>query len=684
VRAGLLGLGVAAAVAGACGRIDYDPVGAARDLDARVPLDSATDGSIGSRDGSSPPCGLPMRYDWDRPIDGYTSPRQVAQLANGDWVSGATFRGTVDFGGGPRAAVGAPGADNVAIWALDGDSGYRWDRTYAAGRCAGVAIDSTGGVVSAGQFFGDVELGGGLRTSGGVTDAFVVALDGVGGYRWDHTYGGAGSEWATAIGVLPSGTTIVVIQFDGQVDFGGGPRTSTDGPLAIVALGSDGSYEWDRTVGPGAGVIYVWKIAADAGGFVLAGGFFGATDFGGGARGSSSGEAVLVLALGPDGSYRWDRTYPNGSAFGLDARETARGSLTVVTGNIAGTPDFGGGARSLPATNGFAVGLAPDGSYLWDRTYPTSNASFVDDAWVSDCGDVVLSGHFWDGVDFGGGARRLRRRRTRDGLGGRHVHRSLDSMTAHQRQDAGIVRRRRKSLTAAHRERLASDSSDFPSRDARPSLPWPAWRTNHSRLGASPRRRSRALPSRAAPSTRRRSRSPYMWSSNRLSASTFGSARSRSTCGSARNRSTSSSDRGRSTFSNRSDKLSTWSSDPVIRTGARPGRPGTIRSIRSEDLLDRRACTPSIRTAARPGRQRNLRRQSDRRGEDGSKSAVKITIAATATTPITTIATTRVAVAVVTVAGTDHESSFVVDAERSSSARRRHCRLTHGARERRD
>jgi hypothetical protein len=94
----------------------------------------------------------------------------------------------------------------------------------------GFASSPTGDLVVVGEFQGSIEIGGGMRNSRGMIDGFVAAFDGRdGSYRWDHTYGDGLHDRAVAVAVDGSGESWVSVDFQGTVDFGMGPLTAASG-----------------------------------------------------------------------------------------------------------------------------------------------------------------------------------------------------------------------------------------------------------------------------------------------------------------------------------------------------------------------------------------------------------------------------------------------------------------------
>ncbi|HEY4240462.1 MAG TPA: hypothetical protein VGM88_11630 [Kofleriaceae bacterium] len=95
----------------------------------------------------------------------------------------------------------------------------------------GVAVDSMGNAVVVGDYEGTVNFGGGNQTSVGMNDMFVVKLDGTtGAYVLDRHFGSADADSANAVTIDANDNMIIAGQFHDSVDFGSGvPLTA--GPL---------------------------------------------------------------------------------------------------------------------------------------------------------------------------------------------------------------------------------------------------------------------------------------------------------------------------------------------------------------------------------------------------------------------------------------------------------------------
>lgn len=148
------------------------------------------------------------------------------------------FQGAVDFGGG--ALSGGVGTDGfLASYTRMGT--HRWSRRFGGstsyyGNATGqaVTLDAVGNVVVAGSFAGNVDFGGGLRTSVGDNDIFVASWTNAGAARWSRRFGAERRDEAHGVTTDASGNVYATGEFDLGVDFGAGRVDTLGGPDAFV------------------------------------------------------------------------------------------------------------------------------------------------------------------------------------------------------------------------------------------------------------------------------------------------------------------------------------------------------------------------------------------------------------------------------------------------------------------
>ena len=77
-----------------------------------------------------------------------------------------------------------------------------------------------------GTFKGTVDFGGGPLASAGLFDIFVAKFSTNGDHIWSQSFGDSGFQSGISITTDPSGNVLVTGRYTGTVDFGGGPLTS--------------------------------------------------------------------------------------------------------------------------------------------------------------------------------------------------------------------------------------------------------------------------------------------------------------------------------------------------------------------------------------------------------------------------------------------------------------------------
>ncbi len=92
-------------------------------------------------------------------------------------------------------------------------------------------MDAAGNVAITGYFLDTSNFGGDDLTSiDGKTDIFIARYSSSGLHLWSQRFGNSGYDYGWAIGLSGSGDALLAGEFDGPVDFGGGPL---DNPFEI-------------------------------------------------------------------------------------------------------------------------------------------------------------------------------------------------------------------------------------------------------------------------------------------------------------------------------------------------------------------------------------------------------------------------------------------------------------------
>jgi len=286
------------------------------------------------------------------------------------WASAIVFLSVA----GVLVAAPAGAADGDLVWA-------RQVGSTGSDLGAGVAVDGSGNVYTAGYFNGTVDFDPGAGTldltSAGFDDGFVSKLDAHGGLVWARQLGGTSSDRGEGVAVDGSGNVYVTGQFYGIVDFDPGAGTSN-----LTSAGSDDGFVWKldgvgvlvwaRQLG-GGGSDWGYGVAVGGSGNVyVTGRFYETVDFDPGAGTSnliSAGSADgFVWKLDAAGLLVWARQLGGtGDDRGFGVVVDGWG-IVYATGYFSGTADFDTGAGTFELTAGATDGFVSklEGGFVAD------------------------------------------------------------------------------------------------------------------------------------------------------------------------------------------------------------------------------------------------------------------------------------------------------------------------------
>jgi hypothetical protein len=226
-----------------------------------------------------------------------------------------------------------------------------------------------------------------------------------GRHIWSKSFGDGSDQGATAVAVDASGNVIMTGYFNGTVDFGGGALTSLGGRDVFLAkFGPNGAHLWSKSFGDG-GVQQAQSVAVDAlENVIVTGSFYGTIDFGGDALTSAGWGDIYLAKFGPDGAHLWSKSFGDGSEQAAEAVAVDVSGNVIITGEIGGTVDFGGGAlTSAGLQNIFVAKFGSDGAYIWSKRFGIGNTQISRAVGIDASGNVIITGYFRDTVNFGGG-----------------------------------------------------------------------------------------------------------------------------------------------------------------------------------------------------------------------------------------------------------------------------------------
>jgi len=284
--------------------------------------------------------------------------------------------------------------------------------TFDAGKTVAISINGT--YLLAGRFTTTANFGGtNLTTAGGsssASDVFIAKYSSAGAHLWSKRFGAQFSDGDLNVGAAIDGTggAVLVGNFAGTVNFGGGNKSSNGGSYDafIVRLDANGNFVWANTFG-GTDLDRFDKVAFDRDGTIIAvGAFKGAASFGGATLTSAGDYDVVVAKFNPTtGAHVWSQRFGSTLAdIGTDVVVDYNHDVDIV-GQFGGTVSFGSTSlTSAGSTDAFIAHLARlTGAPTWAKRFGGASNDAATAVTVDQSLRPVVSGYFKATANFGGG-----------------------------------------------------------------------------------------------------------------------------------------------------------------------------------------------------------------------------------------------------------------------------------------
>lgn len=330
---------------------------------------------------------------------------------------GGQFSGAGNFGGSTIFATG--GFDGfMARYSSAGV--FVWSRTLGStsgDAVNGIALGTAGqtNLLAAGFFTGTVTFTPSTTFSSlsGGNDSFLAnyaASDGT--PIWARTWGSLDYDVATAVLADSGNNAIVVGTFAHQINMGNGVLASVPGTRDIY-LGkfapsggsAPGAATWSKKYGTISNNT-VYSAALDSNGDITVGGIFtGSTDVGTGTiTGGGSFSAFVAKYLNSTGAAVWSRSLNGNSGVVPLALAFDTSNNVTVTGNYAGTCNFGTSTFVSTGSSDAYVARysSATGTPIWAQTYGGTGSDSGTGLAVDSTGHTVVAGYFSGTANFGG------------------------------------------------------------------------------------------------------------------------------------------------------------------------------------------------------------------------------------------------------------------------------------------
>ncbi|MEZ4380477.1 MAG: DUF4215 domain-containing protein [Nannocystaceae bacterium] len=225
-----------------------------------------------------------------------------------------------------------------------------------------------------------------------------------GAHLWSKRFGEGGEQYAEAVAADAQGDVVVTGSFQAWMDMGGGVLASQgDDDLFVAKFSGGGEHLWSRGFGDGAEQIGRAVAVDSAGNVVLTGDFHGTMNLGGDDLVSQGHSDLFVAKLSPAGEHLWSRSFGDGE-FQLGRAVAVDGDDNVIiTGNLWGAMDLGGGDLVSQDNDLFVAKFSPAGAHLWSQIFGDSAAQIGKAVAAGPQGDIILAGNLQGSIDLGGG-----------------------------------------------------------------------------------------------------------------------------------------------------------------------------------------------------------------------------------------------------------------------------------------
>ncbi len=329
----------------------------------------------------------------------------VAVDSQGNVIITGDIAGTTDFGGGGLTSAGVA---DFFIAKFDKDGNHLWSHIAGDSKAQNglaLAVGPNDEIAVSGSFVGGMDFNGAAITNGtgASTDAFVAVYDKDGNIMWAKGFGDASAQSARGVSIAPNGDVVIVGDLAGTIDFGGGGLTSAGGTdIFLARFASDGSYLNAKIYGKTMNQSGIAVTTDSVGNMIVLGDVAGKINFGGADLSSAGSTDVLVAKFAADFTPTFNKLYgdasaQNGKAIAVDALDAM-----LVTGDFAGTINFGGGAMTTAgSTDLFVVKLDPLGGPVWQKQVGDSAAQ-LGAGIAASITNVYVSGSFQGTINVGG------------------------------------------------------------------------------------------------------------------------------------------------------------------------------------------------------------------------------------------------------------------------------------------
>ena len=304
-------------------------------------------------------------------------------------------------------SIESRGSDDGFVAKFDSSGKRLWAKRFGdidTDNIPSVTVDNDGNSYASATFKGFVTLGKTRFESGGHEDAYLIALDTEGQFRWVQQLRGRGKDYAREVVTDSTGAVFWVAEFSRRAVLGDRNLVSAGNrDVMLSKLSSTGTVQWAYSFG-GLADDSGYGLAVDSLGEVVVTGAFSESISVGSLSVRSTGEDdAYVAKFAADGTPRWLKSFGTKTEDVGKAVATDRFGNVFATGWFRGHVDFGGGKLdSVGEKDVFLVKLSANGEHLWSRRFGGKQVDYGMDLATTDKHQAILVGVFYLTANFGG------------------------------------------------------------------------------------------------------------------------------------------------------------------------------------------------------------------------------------------------------------------------------------------
>jgi hypothetical protein len=300
---------------------------------------------------------------WDKTFGSSASDglSYLQQTTDGGYILGGQSESAA---GGDKTAVGS-GMTDLWIIKLDGSGNKVWDKAYGGSQSdlfSSLQQTSDGGYILGGTSASPVS-GDKSQPSRGQNDFWIIKVDANGGKSWDRTYGGSNMEGLRTVRQTPDGGYIVSGTTNSGISGDISQPAKGGNDLWVIKLDGSGNMQWNKTLGA-AGEEWAGYIDQASNGGYIVGAYSDSNISGDKSEASKGGNDFWIIKLNATGNKVWDKTYGGNGFEQLSFIRQISGGSYIFGGTsqsgIGGDKSQASQGTSQGAVDYWVVKLAPE------------------------------------------------------------------------------------------------------------------------------------------------------------------------------------------------------------------------------------------------------------------------------------------------------------------------------------